>query len=77
MRLIDLQLNNSGTYASRYAAVFQHCSAVIKLSGKNMGRPQLKYMLSYVRKCDTVIVFEISRFARNTKELLELIEISA
>lgn len=46
-----------------------------KLSGKNTDRPQLKKMLSYVRKGDTVIVSEISRFARNTKDLLELIEI--
>lgn len=46
-----------------------------KLSGKNTERPQLKKMLSYVRKGDTVIVSEISRFARNTKDLLELIDI--
>ena len=48
---------------------------VDKLSGKNTDRPQLKKMLSYVRKGDTVIVSEISRFARNTKDLLELIDI--
>lgn len=46
-----------------------------KMSGKNTDRPQLKKLLSYVRKGDTVIVSEISRFARNTKDLLELIEI--
>lgn len=46
-----------------------------KLSGKNTDRPQLKKMMSYVRRGDTVIVSEISRFARNTKDLLELIEI--
>ena len=46
-----------------------------KLSGKNTDRPQLKKMLSYVRRGDTVIVSEISRFARNTKDLLELIDI--
>ena len=45
-----------------------------KLSGKNTDRPQLKKMLAYVRKGDTVIVSEISRFARNTKDLLELVE---
>ena len=45
-----------------------------KLSGKNTDRPQLKKMLTYVRKGDTVIVSEISRFARNTKDLLELID---
>ncbi|MBQ3427996.1 MAG: recombinase family protein [Clostridia bacterium] len=45
-----------------------------RMSGKNANRPQLKAMLEYVRRGDTVIVAEISRFARNTKDLLELIE---
>lgn len=46
-----------------------------KISGKNKDRPELKKMLDYVRRGDTVIVSEISRFARNTKDLLELIDI--
>lgn len=46
-----------------------------KLSGKSTDRPQLKEMLSFVRKGDTVIVESISRFARNTKDLLELVDI--
>ena len=45
-----------------------------KMSGKNTDRPELKKMMEYVRKGDTVIVESISRFARNTKDLLELIE---
>ena len=45
-----------------------------KMSGKNTNRPQLKAMLDYVRRGDTVIVSEISRFARNTKDLLDLVE---
>lgn len=45
-----------------------------KISGKNTQRPQLKAMLEYVRRGDTVIVSEISRFARNTKDLLDLVE---
>ncbi|QOX62600.1 recombinase family protein [Anoxybacterium hadale] len=45
-----------------------------KLSGKNIDRPELKKMMEYVRKGDTVIVESISRFARNTRDLLELIE---
>lgn len=44
------------------------------VSGKNMNRPELQRMLQYVRKGDTVIVESISRFARNTKDLLELVE---
>lgn len=45
-----------------------------KASGKNTDRPELKRLIAYVRQGDTVIVESISRFARNTKDLLELIE---
>lgn len=44
-----------------------------KASGKNTDRPELKRMLTYVRQGDTVIVESISRFARNTRDLLDLI----
>lgn len=47
---------------------------VDKTSGKNKERKELQRMIAYVRKGDTVIVESISRFARNTKDLLELIE---
>ena len=47
---------------------------VDKASGKNADRPELKRMMEYVRKGDTVIVESISRFARNTRDLLELVE---
>lgn len=46
-----------------------------KLSGKDTKRPQLQDMLDYVREGDIVIVESISRFARNTKDLLELVEL--
>ena len=45
-----------------------------RMSGKNTNRPELKQMMEYVRKGDTVIVESISRFARNTRDLLELVE---
>ena len=45
-----------------------------RLSGKNTDRPELKKMMDYVRKGDTVIVESISRFARNTRDLLDLVE---
>lgn len=44
------------------------------MSGKNVDRPELQKMMEYVRKGDTVIVESISRFARNTRDLLELVE---
>lgn len=45
-----------------------------KMSGKNTDRPALHEMMGFVREGDSVIVESISRFARNTKDLLELIE---
>ena len=45
-----------------------------RMSGKNTNRPELLKMLEYVRRGDTVIVESISRFARNTRDLLELVE---
>ena len=46
-----------------------------KASGKNTQRLELQKLLSFVRKGDKVVVESISRFARNTKDLLNLIEI--
>lgn len=45
-----------------------------KVSGKSTQRPELKKMMEYVREGDTVVVESISRFARNTKDLLSLVE---
>ena len=45
-----------------------------RLSGKNTDRPALLEMSGIVREGDSVSVESISRFARNTKDLLELTE---
>jgi DNA invertase Pin-like site-specific DNA recombinase len=45
-----------------------------RMSGKSLDRPELKRMMTYVRQGDMVIVESISRFARNTRDLLELVE---
>lgn len=45
-----------------------------RMSGKNTDRPELKRMINFVREGDVVIVESISRFARNTKDLLELVD---
>ena len=47
---------------------------VDRMSGKSADRPELKAMMAFVRQGDTVVVESISRFARNTKDLLELVE---
>ena len=45
-----------------------------RISGKNTNRPELLRMINFVREGDTVIVESISRFARNTRDLLDLVE---
>ena len=45
-----------------------------KCSGKNTNRAQLQEMMQFARSGDVVIVESISRFARNTKDLLNLID---
>lgn len=43
-------------------------------SGKSTKRPALEAMLKHVRSGDTIFVHEISRLARNTQDLLRLVE---
>jgi DNA invertase Pin-like site-specific DNA recombinase len=45
-----------------------------KVSAKDTERPQLKAMLEHVREGDTVVVHSMDRLARNTKDLLEIVE---
>jgi len=45
-----------------------------KQSGKDTNRPALKELLSFVRRGDCVVTESISRIARNTKDLLSIIE---
>ena len=45
-----------------------------KVSAKDTTRPQLQAMLEHVREGDTVVVHSMDRLARNTKDLLEIVE---
>ncbi len=45
-----------------------------KLSGKNRERPQLEAMLLNIRSGDTINVHSMDRLARNTKDLLNIVE---
>ena len=47
---------------------------VEKISGKNTNRPELRVMLGVLRSGDYVHVHELSRLARNTKDLLNIVE---
>lgn len=45
-----------------------------KASGKDASRPGLKELLAFVREGDEVVVESISRLARSTRDLLDIIE---
>jgi DNA invertase Pin-like site-specific DNA recombinase len=60
--------------AMKECGVPQENIFIDKLSGKNTVRPALQKLMTTVKSGDTVIVESVSRFARNTKDLLDLIE---
>ena len=45
-----------------------------KISGKNTDRPELQAMLLNIRTGDIINVHSMDRLARNTKDLLNLVE---
>ena len=54
----------------------QHVEKIFtdKASGKNTDRPAFHDMMSFVRSGDAVVVESISRIARNTRDLLAIID---
>lgn len=44
-----------------------------KCSGKDTNRPEFNLMMDYVREGDQINVHELSRLARNTRDLLEIV----
>jgi DNA invertase Pin-like site-specific DNA recombinase len=51
-----------------------HKTFIDKASGKDTNRPQLNALIEYARTGDTVYIESFSRLARDTKDLLELVE---
>lgn len=45
-----------------------------KVSGSCSNRPELKRLLEYVREGDTVYIESLSRLARSTRDLLEIVD---
>ena len=45
-----------------------------KISRKNMDRPKLRELLEYAREGDTIHIHDFSRLARNTKDLLDIVD---
>ena len=73
-----IRISTVGQNTARQEVLMQELGVekifIDRMSGKNADRPQLKEMMAFVRQGDTVVVESISRFARNTKDLLELVE---
>lgn len=47
---------------------------VDKASGKNTDRPEFLQMMDFVRESDVIYIHDLSRIARSTKDLLELLD---
>lgn len=78
MKIGYIRISTTDQNTARQEALMEELGVeqvyIDRMSGKNTNRPELKRMMSFVREGDTVIVESISRFARNTKDLLELVE---
>lgn len=60
--------------ALQNAGIEESCLFIDKISGKNTERPELQKLLNKVRAGDKVTVKSVDRLARNTKDLLSLLE---
>lgn len=78
MRIGYIRISTMDQNTARQEVLMQELGAdqvfIDRMSGKNTDRPELKRMMTFVRAGDTVIVESISRFARNTRDLLEMVE---
>lgn len=78
MKIGYVRVSSAEQNTARQAALMEQLGVdevyIDRVSGKDTNRPELRRMMEYVRRGDTVIVESISRFARNTRDLLELTE---
>lgn len=75
IRVSTMEQNEARQIEALKQQCIEPCDMYIdKQSGKNADRPKLKEMLSFVRSGDIVVTESISRIARNTKDLLSIID---
>ena len=78
MKVFYIRVSTIEQNEERQLVSARECGAekvfIDKASGKNTDRKALKEMLNFVREGDIVICSEISRIARNTKDLLTIVE---
>ena len=71
---VSTQEQNEGRQTEAFNNMGVDKLFIDKQSGKNINRPQLAEMLAYIREGDIVVVESISRLARNTRDLLDIVE---
>lgn len=71
---VSTEEQNTGRQTEAFNSIGIEKMFIDKASGKNADREQLKQMISFVREGDTVVVESISRIARNTKDLLAIVD---
>lgn len=78
MRVGYVRVSTVGQNTARQEVLMEELGTervfIDRTSGKNTSRPALRQMMDFVREGDVVVVESISRFARNTRDLLELME---
>ena len=78
MRIGYARVSTAEQHVERQQQILQELGAekafVDACSGKTTDRPALKEMLAFVREGDVVVVESISRLARNTRDLLSLVD---
>jgi len=78
MKIGYIRISSADQNTARQEVLMQELGVeqvfIDRISGKDRNRPELVRMMEFVREGDTVIVESISRFARNTRDLLELID---
>lgn len=78
MKIGYIRISSADQNTARQEVLMQELGVdqifIDRISGKNLERPELKRMMTFVRQGDTVIVESISRFARNTRDLLGLVD---
>ena len=78
MKVGYVRVSTIGQNTARQEVLMQELGVqrvfIDRQSGKDTSRPELQKLLEFVREGDTVVVESISRFARNTRDLLDLVE---
>ncbi|MFD1387654.1 recombinase family protein [Oceanobacillus oncorhynchi subsp. oncorhynchi] len=73
-----IRVSSQGQNTARQKKALKQAGCTVfyeeKVSGATMERPQLKQMIEDLQSQDEIIVHEISRLSRSTKDLLEIID---